>query len=211
MERTDGERAELYEPLPGEVIEGWFRETGAYLTGHFKLSSGRHSDVYLEKFAVLQHPEYLTRLSAALAARFAGTGVETVAGPLTGGAILAYDVARYLGARFLFPERIAGEMTWRRGFALREGEKVLVVEDVVTTGGSVGEVLALLRHDRAEVVGVAALVDRSGGAASFGVPFAPLWQVAVESWAPEECPLCGAGVPLTQRGSRGLGPGSGGQ
>ncbi|MDI6871572.1 MAG: orotate phosphoribosyltransferase [Bacillota bacterium] len=193
--------------MPGETIERWFRETGAFLTGHFKLTSGRHSDVYLEKFAVLQHPEYLTRLCAALAGRFAGSGVETVVGPLTGGAILAYDVARYLEARFIFPERVEGRMAWRRGFAVRRGERILVVEDVVTTGGSVGEVLALLREDGAAVVGVAALVDRSGGAASFGVPFEPLWRVEAESWAPEECPLCARGVPLTQRGSRGLGQG----
>ncbi len=200
-------KTELHAELSEETIERWFRETGAYLTGHFKLSSGRHSDVYLEKFAVLQHPEYLTRLSATLARRFAGAGVETAVGPLTGGAILAYDVARYLGARFIFPERVEGEIAWRRGFTVREGERVLVVEDVVTTGGSVSEVLALLRKDRAEVVGVAALVDRSGGAASLGVPFVPLWRVAARSWAPGECPLCAAGVPLTQRGSRGLGQG----
>ncbi len=193
--------------LPEETIAAWFRETGAYLTGHFKLSSGRHSGVYLEKFAVLQHPEYLTRLCGAIAEEFAGAGVETVVGPLTGGAILAYDVARQLGVRFLFPERVEGRMAWRRGFALRPGERVLVVEDVVTTGGSAGEVLALLAEGGAEVVGLAALVDRSGGAASFGVPYKPLWRVKAESWAPEECPLCAAGEPLTQRGSRGLGQG----
>lgn len=196
-----------YDEPSEETIESWFRETGAFLTGHFKLSSGRHSDVYLEKFAVLQHPEYLTRLCAALAHRFAGAGVETVVGPLTGGAILAYDVARYLGARFIFPERVEGRMTWRRGFSLRPGEKVLVVEDVVTTGGSAAEVLELLRSDGAEVLGVGALVDRSGRAVSFGAAFVPLWRLSVESWAPEECPLCARGVPLTQRGSRGLGQG----
>ncbi|MGE5552708.1 MAG: orotate phosphoribosyltransferase [Betaproteobacteria bacterium] len=201
------ERAGLEAELPPETIEGWFRETGAYLTGHFKLSSGRHSDVYLEKFAVLQHPEYLTRLCAAMAGRFAGAGIETVVGPLTGGAILAYDVARHLGVRFLFPERVEGKMTWRRGFALKSGERVLVVEDVVTTGGSVKEVLALLQASGVAVAGVAALVDRSGGRASFGVPFAPLWRVEAVSWVPEECPLCAKGVPLTQRGSRGLGHG----
>lgn len=190
-----------------EIIAGWFRETGALLTGHFRLSSGRHSDVYLEKFAVLQHPDYLTRLAAAMAQRFAGAGGETVVGPLTGGAILAYDVARHLGVRFLFPERVEGKMSWRRGFALRPGEKVLVVEDVVTTGRSVAEVLSLVREGGAEVVGVAALVDRSGGVVDFGAEFAPLWRVKVKSWAPEECPLCAQGLPLTQRGSRGLGQG----
>lgn len=193
--------------LSEETIAQWFRETGALLTGHFQLSSGRHSGVYLEKFAVLQHPEHLSRLCGAMARRFAGAGVETVVGPLTGGAILAYDVARQLGTRFLFPERVEGRMTLRRGFALRPGERVLVVEDVVTTGGSVAEVLELLGRLEVQVVGVAALVDRSGGKASFGVPFEPLWRVAVESWEPEECPLCAAGEALTQRGSRGLGQG----
>lgn len=189
------------------TIAGWFKETGALLTGHFKLSSGRHSDIYLEKFAVLQHPKYLTRLCGGMAAAFAGSGAETVVGPLTGGAILAYDVARHLGVRFLFPERVEGRMALRRGFALRPGERVLVAEDVVTTGGSVLEVLGLLRVLEVEIVGVTSLIDRSGGAAEFGVPFRPLWRVAAESWEPEACPLCARGVPLTQRGSRGLGQG----
>lgn len=197
----------MTEGLDERTITAWFTETGALLTGHFKLSSGRHSDVYLEKFAVLQHPQYLTRLCAAMAGNFAGAGVETVVGPLTGGAILAYDVARHLGARFLFPERVEGRMALRRGFSLRPGERVVVVEDVVTTGGSVVEVLELLRELEVQVVGVASLIDRSGGKADFGVPFQPLWRVAAESWAPEACPLCARGVPLTQRGSRGLGQG----
>ncbi|MGE5508702.1 MAG: orotate phosphoribosyltransferase [Chitinophagales bacterium] len=193
---------------PSEAqIASWFAETGALLQGHFKLSSGRHSEVYLEKFAVIQHPEYTTRLCAAVAQEYAGAGVETVIGPLTGGAILAYEVARHLGVRFLFPERVEGQMTLRRGFSVRPGERVLVVEDVVTTGGSVKEVLAMLTGLGAEVVGLASLIDRSGGLATFPVPFTPLWRVNAVSWAPEECPLCAAGVPLTQRGSRGLGDG----
>lgn len=193
---------------PSETqIAEWFGKTGALLKGHFKLSSGRHSEVYLEKFAVLQHPEYTTRLCAAVAQQYAGTGVETVVGPLTGGAILAYEVARYLGVRFLFPERVEGQMVLRRGFSLRPGERVLVVEDVVTTGGSVREVLDLLQGLGAEVVGLASLIDRSGGAATFSVPFTPLWRVDAVSWPPEDCPLCAAGVPLTKRGSRGLGEG----
>lgn len=193
--------------LDPETIARWFAETGALLSGHFRLSSGRHSDRYLEKFAVLQHPEYLTQMCAALAGRFAEAGVATVVGPLTGGAILAYDVARHLGTRFIFPERVEGTMTWRRGFGITPGERVLVVEDVVTTGGSVSEVLDLLRRDGANILGVGALVDRSNGTVDFGVPFEPLWRAAVASWTADQCPLCAAGQPLTQRGSRGLGQG----
>lgn len=194
-------------PLSENEVRAMFVESGAYLSGHFLLSSGRHSDTYIEKFAALSNPAFTTRMCQELARRFAGQGVETVAGPLTGGMLLAYEVARYLGVRFIFPERDNGVMTFRRGFAVRPGERLLVVEDVVTTGGSLQEVLAAVRERGAEVVGVGALVDRSQGRAGFRCRFEALWQVDVASYTPEECPLCRAAAPFTKRGSRGLGDG----
>lgn len=193
--------------LSSDEVQAMFIESGAYLTGHFVLSSGRHSDTYVEKFAALQQPALMTRMCAEIARRFGGERVATVAGPLTGGALLAYEVARYLGVRFIFPEREGDRMTLRRGFTVQPGERILVVEDVITTGGSVQEVLTALRERSAEVVGIGALVNRSGGGVSFGCRFEPLWTVDIASYAPEECPLCKAGVPLTKRGSRGLGGG----
>lgn len=182
-----------------------FREAGAYLEGHFLLTSGRHSDAYVEKFQVLQHPELTEKLCAALAARFQDQQIETVVGPATGGIILSQFVGKALGTRAIFTEREEGKMTFRRGFKVEPGERVLVVEDIVTTGGSVEEVLEILRAAGAEIVGVGLLVDRSGGKADFGLPTESLLKLEIPTFEPEKCPLCQKGVPLTQRGSRNLG------
>lgn len=183
-----------------EVME-LFKESGALLKGHFLLTSGRHSDTYFEKFQVLQWPLYTEKLCKELAERFKGDGVDVVVGPVTGGVLLAYEVAKNLGTRGIFTERENGRMTFRRGFQV-EGERVLVVEDIVTTGGSVFEVLDAVKEAGGEVAGVGYLVDRSGGQVDFGVKQVPLMKLDVISWSPDECPLCAKGEPITKRGSR---------
>jgi orotate phosphoribosyltransferase len=149
---------------------------------------------------VFQHAGYAEQLCRALAARF--TGIDAVIGPALGAVIMSYEVSRHLGCRNLFAEREGGVMTLRRGFSLMPGERVLVVEDAVTTGGSVKEVIALCRTHGAEVAGVGALVDRTGGADPFDVPFEALARLSIPSWTPEECPLCAEGVPCVKPGSR---------
>lgn len=178
-------------------------DTGAILEGHFLLTSGLHSPLYVEKFQVLQWPEHTARLCAALAERFKGAGVQVVAGPVTGGVLLAHEVGKNLGTRAIFTERENGKMTLRRGFAIQPGEKVLVVEDIVTTGGSVQEVLAVVREQGGDPVGVALLVDRSGGKADFGVRTEALLKLEVPTYQPDACPLCAQGVPMTKRGRTG--------
>jgi len=178
-------------------------DTGAILEGHFLLTSGLHSPLYVEKFQVLQWPEHTARLCAALADRFRGAGVEVVVGPVTGGIILAHEVGKNLGTRAIFTERENGKMTLRRGFAIAPGERVLVVEDIVTTGGSVHEVLEVVKEQGGEVAGVALLVDRSGGKADFGVRTEALLKLEVPTYQPDACPLCRDGVPITKRGRTG--------
>jgi orotate phosphoribosyltransferase len=188
-----------------EEILKIFQDSGAYLEGHFLLTSGRHSGHYVEKFQVLQYPDLTEKLCQELAERFQNQNIQTVIGPATGGIILSQLVAKQLGARALFTERENGKMALRRGFQVEPGERVLVVEDIVTTGGSVMEVLTLLEKLEANVLGVGLLVDRSGGKADFGLPTEALLDLSIPTYQPEECPLCQAGVPLTQRGSRKLG------
>lgn len=190
------------EALSGEQVLEMFESTGALLKGHFLLTSGLHSERYFEKFGVLQHPNYTERLCRELARRFAGDGVEVVVGPAVGGILLAYEVAKGLGVRSLFTEREGGKMVLRRGFSVREGERTLVVEDVVTTGGSVQETLDCLRDAGARVIGVGLLVDRSEHGADFGVKTESLLRMPTEAFAPDACPLCRQGAPMTQRGSR---------
>lgn len=179
-------------------------KTGAYLQGHFLLTSGRHSDRYFEKFRVLQYPHYAAQLCGEIAHRFQHTAVDVVVGPAVGGIIIAYEVARHLGTRAMFTERENGKMTFRRGFTITPGERVLVVEDVITTGGSVREVLEVVEKAGGQVQGVGVLVDRSNGRVDLGYRLEALLTVDVSSYLPEDCPLCAANVPLTQRGSRHL-------
>jgi len=184
-------------------VERVFRESGALREGHFILASGRHSSLYMEKFQVLQHPVETERLCAALAAWARSLDTETVAGPTTGGIILAHEVARQLGVRAIYAERRengAGR-EFRRGFTLRPGERVVVVDDIMTTGGSVQETIDAVRSAGARVAGAAVLVDRSGGSADVGVPVEALWRLDIPSFEPAECPLCAKGIPATHPGT----------
>lgn len=179
-------------------------KTSAIMEGHFLLTSGLHSPMYVEKFNVLQHPQYTEKLCQELAKRFADKNIQTVVGPMTGGILLAHEVGKSLGTRAIFTERVDGKMAFRRGFSLAKGERVLIVEDIVTTGGSVKEVIDVVKSEGAIPVGVGLLVDRSGGKANFGdVPHEALLKLDVQTYKPEECPLCHDNVPMTKRGSTG--------
>ncbi len=185
-------------------VKKLFIETGAILEGHFLLTSGLHSPLYVEKFQVLQHPKHTEALCKALADRFAQDNIELVMGPITGGILLAHEVGKNLGTRAIFTERENGRMTLRRGFVIKPGERVLIVEDIITTGGSVQEVIDVVREHGGIPVGVGILVDRSGGKVDFGVPHQALLHLTVETYQPESCPLCASGQPITKRGSRKL-------
>ena len=184
-------------------VERMFRDAGAYREGHFVLSSGRHSPSYLEKFWVLQWPRHTERLCAAIAAWAAELDIATVAGPTTGGIILAHEVARQLGVRAVYAEREEGKngRVFRRGFQLDAGERVLVVDDIMTTGGSVQETIDAVRMSGAVVAGAAVLVDRSGGKTALGVPLQALWSLDIPTYAPDACPLCASGAPLVKPGT----------
>ncbi|SHM84147.1 orotate phosphoribosyltransferase [Caldanaerovirga acetigignens] len=187
-----------------EEIQEIFEKAEVLLTGHFILTSGRHSEKYLQCARLLQYPKLAEKALKELAQNFMESEVDTVIGPAIGGIIVAYEVARALGARALFAERENGVMTLRRGFSIEPGERVLVVEDVVTTGGSVKEVIDVVRSCGGQVVGVGALVDRSASKVDFGVPFYSLLSMEVESYLPEECPLCKKGLPAQKPGSKKL-------
>ena len=188
-------------------VETLLKETKAILEGHFLLTSGLHSPLYVEKFNVLQHPEYTEKLCSEIAEHFKDQGIETVIGPATGGIILSQVTARILGVRSIFTERENGKMTLRRGFTIAPGEKVLIVEDIVTTGSSIKEVVDVVNKAGGDIIGIGLLVNRSGGKADFGVPQGkvfPLLNLTVPTYDPKDCPLCKAGVPLTERGSHHL-------
>jgi len=174
------------------------------LTGHFRLTSGRHSDRYFQCAMVLQHPSHTETLCRELAQRFAGKEISAVVGPAMGGIIVSYEVARALGVRSMFTERENGVMKLRRGFSIEPGEKVLVVEDVITTGGSVREVIEVIRELGGEIAGTGVLVDRSNGTVDLGVKTEALLVTEVLSYAPEECPLCEKGFPVVKPGSRNI-------
>ena len=185
-----------------EKILEIFKETGVMLEGHFLLTSGRHSDRYMQCAKLFQHADISEMFAKELADRF--DGVDLVVGPAIGGIILAYEVARQLGVPNVFAERQNGEMTFRRGFTVPKGAKVLVVEDVVTTGGSVKEVVTLLQSMGADVAGVGCIVDRSNGNVHFGVPFEAVLSMEVVSYDAEDCPLCKKGLPAVKPGSRNI-------
>ncbi|GAB4326233.1 MAG: orotate phosphoribosyltransferase [Dehalococcoidia bacterium] len=170
---------------------------GAVLRGHFQLASGRHADTYVEKFRILQWPDLTSALCAQIAEHFRGSAT-LVAGPTTGGVILAFETARQLGVRAIIAERAgagAGR-EFKRGFAIGPGDRVLVVDDVLTTGGSIRDVIDAVRNTGATVAGVGVMVDRSGGSTDFGVPFFACLSLSIASWSPEECPLCREGAEL---------------
>lgn len=172
-------------------------QRGALLRGHFQYASGRHGDIYFEKFRILQWPDLTGELCKKIADFFSGR-VNLVAGPTTGGIIMSYETARHLGLRSIMAERKddAPGREFKRGFEIGPGDRVLVVDDVLTTGGSIREVLNAVRARGAEVAGVGVLVDRTGGQVDFGVPFFASLTVTVASWAPDECQQCKEGVPL---------------
>jgi orotate phosphoribosyltransferase len=183
-----------------------FRESGALLEGHFQLTSGLHSNQYFQCAKVLQYPVSCQELCAEIARRFHESWIQVVIAPALGGIIVGQEVGRQLGARTLFTERKDGAMQLRRGFEIRAGERVLVCEDVVTTGGSVEEVIAIVKSLGGKLVGVASIVDRSGGKVHFaveegGVQFAVL-TMDVVTYQPESCPLCAKGQPVVKPGSR---------
>ena len=179
------------------------KEAGVLLEGHFLLTSGRHSGRYLQCARIFRNTRYSEELCAALAAHFKDDRVDIVIGPALGAVQMAYEVSRALGCENFFAEREDGSMTLRRGFAIEPGQRVLVVEDVVTTGGSVREVLEIVRQAGGEIVGVGSIVDRTGGRIDVGVPFHSVISMEVESYEPSECPLCKAGAPAPYKpGSR---------
>ncbi len=184
-----------------EKVEELFKKAGALLQGHFLLTSGLHSPVYWEKFRVLQFPEYTEKLCRMIADRFRKDKVQVVAGPTTGGIIIAYEVARQLGVRSIFAEKEGDMRVFRRGFYLAPGERVLLVDDILTTGGSVCEMIAAVSEAGGKIVGIGVLVDRSAQAPDFGFPLFACHRAATITYSPQNCPLCAAGVPLVKPGS----------
>ncbi|WP_201024156.1 orotate phosphoribosyltransferase [Tepidibacillus decaturensis] len=188
-----------------EEILTIFQETGVIKEGHFLLTSGRHSKHYMQMAQVLQYPQITAKLCSSLADPFQDKQIDVVVSPAVGGILVGYEVSRALGVKNIFCERENGKMTLRRGFQIEPGQSVLVVEDVVTTGGSVKEVISVVEQSGGEVVGVGVLVDRSNGNVDFGYPFHALLSMEVESFSKESCPLCLEGKhPAIKPGSRGL-------
>ena len=188
--------------VTADAILDRFRRVGALLEGHFRLTSGLHSSGYLQCALVLQHPRDAEACGTALAERVRSLGAQAVLSPALGGIVIGHEVARALGVRAIFAERQDGTLTLRRGFTLSPGEKVLVVEDVVTTGGSTRETIEVARAAGAQVVAAAAIIDRSGGQQEIDVSFHALATVSLPTYPPESCPLCAAGPPLVKPGSR---------
>ena len=188
--------------LNAEQVIQEFRKTGALLEGHFQLTSGLHSTVYLQCALVLQFPEKAEEFGRAIADAYRDEDIKLVASPAIGGIVIGHEVARALGARFIWTERDAGQMTLRRGFTFSPGEKTLVVEDVVTTGGSTRETIAALKEAGANVVAAASIIDRSGGSADVGVPRTALASLKVLSVDPSVCDACKLGEPAVKPGSR---------
>src|SRR5262252_28791 len=179
-----------------------FRKSGALLDGHFRLTSGLHSPGYLQCALVLQHPQHAELLGKAIGARTKDLRPTVVLSPALGGVVIGHEVGRALGVRAIFAERQDGELTLRRGFMLSETDRVLVIEDVLTTGGSTRETMQVATAAGGRVVGVASIVDRSDGAARFDVPYAALLKVDLATYEPDRCPLCAQGLPVTKPGSR---------
>lgn len=181
------------------------RAIGALKSGHFLLASGRHSGQYVEKFDLLRNPRATESACRSLVEALGeGTDVDLVAGPTTGGILLAFEIGRQLGLPAAYAERASegsSERAFKRGTAIEPGTRVLLVDDILTTGGSIRETLAALERVKADVRAITVLVDRSGGAVSFGPPLTPLASLSIETWAADDCPLCRAGVPLTKPGS----------
>jgi orotate phosphoribosyltransferase len=177
-----------------------FKKAGALLEGHFLLTSGLHSPVYWEKFRVLQFPESTAQLCGLIAQHYKSQDIQVVAGPTTGGVILAYEVAKQLGVRSAFAEKEGTARVFRRGFSIEPDERVLIVDDILTTGGSVVEVIKAVRNLNARIVGIGVMVDRSDQNIDLGAPLYSCLKSATKTYKPEECPLCAEGVPLVRLG-----------
>lgn len=188
--------------MESSAVLSLFRESGALHEGHFKLSSGLHSPGYLQSALVLQHPRHAETLGHALAEPLRRLKATVVLSPALGGLIIGHEVARALGVRAIFAERAEGALTLRRGFSVSPDDRVVVIEDVVTTGGSTRETMAVATAAGATVVGAGAIVDRSGGSPGLNVPFHALVTLSLPTYQPDACPLCQAGVPVTKPGSR---------
>ena len=184
-----------------------FQKSGALLKGHFLLTSGLHSPVYWEKFRVLQFPNYTEQLCRMIANHFRKQEIQVVAGPTTGGIILAFEVARQLGIRGIFAEKEGEERTFRRGFNIDPGERVLIVDDILTTGSSIREVTGAVHKLGGKIIGIGVLVDRSEQATDFGVPLFSCHRAVTTTYQPEDCPLCAAKIPLVKPGSSQQPPG----
>ena len=188
-------------PTRDELLD-MFRKSGALLDGHFRLSSGLHSNGYLQSALVLQHPQSAEQLGRAIADKVREWRPTVVLSPALGGVVIGHEVGRALGVRALFAERQDGSLMLRRGFVLSESDRVLVVEDVCTTGGSTRETMQVATAAGGQVVGAAAIVDRSGGRAAFDVPFEALLKVDLPTYQPDACPLCAEGLSVVKPGSR---------
>ena len=184
-----------------EILDA-FEQSNALLKGHFLLTSGRHSDVYFQCAKVLQYPKYVEMLCSLIAEIFKNSEIDTVIAPAMGGLVVGQEVARQLNKRFIFAEREDKKLTLRRGFTIEENEKLLICEDVVTTGGSVFEVIDIAKSNNAKVAGIGFIVDRSNGKVNFGHPQVSTFKMEVVSYLPEECPMCKENIPVVKPGSR---------
>ncbi|MBC8383536.1 MAG: orotate phosphoribosyltransferase [Candidatus Cloacimonetes bacterium] len=187
--------------MSSKEIEKILVDSGAFLEGHFKLTSGKHSKYYIEKIKLIQRPEDVVKIGRAFARKCNHLDFDVVVSPALGAIVLGYEVAKQMGKRFVFTQRIENKMSIRSGFDLQPYEKVLIIEDVTTTGGSVFEVIDCVKEREADIVGVGLVVDRSGGAIDFRVPVFPLLTLKIEAYEPDECPLCKVNIPITKPGS----------
>jgi len=187
--------------MSDEIIQ-IFKDAGAILKGHFLLTSGLHSPAYWEKFRVLQYPHHTQRLCQLIAEHFKKDNVQVVAGPTTGGIILAFEVARQMGVKGMFAEKEGETRVFRRGFTIHPGERVLIVDDILTTGSSIMEVMEAVKKLQGAIVGIGVLVDRSEQKKDFGVPLFSCLRSATVVYSPAECPLCAAGIPLVRPGGQ---------
>jgi orotate phosphoribosyltransferase len=185
--------------MSDEIIQ-IFRDAGAILEGHFLLTSGLHSPVYWEKFRILQYPQHTEKLCNLIAEHFKKDNIQVVVGPTTGGIILAFEVAKQLGVKGIFAEKEGKTRVFRRGFTINPGDRVLIVDDILTTGSSITEVMETVKKLGGIVVGIGVLVDRAEQKREFGVPLFSCLQSATTAYPPAECPLCAAGIPLVRPG-----------
>ncbi len=183
------------------VTESVLKDCGSLLEGHFKLTSGRHSNKYVEKIKIIQSPDKVEIICNRMALALKDIECDIVIGPAFGAIVLGYEVAKQLGKSFAFCQRKDGVMSFRSGFDLKAGMKAVIIEDIVTTGGSVFEVIDALKERGVGIAAVGLIVDRSGGKVDFGIPTFPLLTLSIESWEPEDCPLCKAGMDITKPGS----------